>query len=203
MSLIPAVLSVASIFLGLSAAIAQQATNNAAASASSALTNPPVFQGLMADAKGKTVGRLYLGVGFLSSTVTATNVVRQISGTWVMLPVGDFTVGFSTVQPPYITYMYQSLDCTGQAYLNVNGFSPTFVTEPAVGLVMTFPPATAPSIYFAGSPAKMVTIQSYLSTGYPCQLWSTQTNPPNPNYVGPIQVVPVRSLGLTLPFSVK
>jgi hypothetical protein len=49
MSLIRAVVSVVSIFLGLSAAVAQQsgtATNNAAASASSALTNPPVFQWL-------------------------------------------------------------------------------------------------------------------------------------------------------------
>jgi hypothetical protein len=62
MSLIRAVVSVASIFLGLSAAVAQQlgtATNKAAASASSALTNPPVFQGLMVDAKGKTVGRFF------------------------------------------------------------------------------------------------------------------------------------------------
>jgi hypothetical protein len=178
MALSRVVVSVASILLGLSAAPAQQAetaaTNNAATSASRALTNPPAFEGLMVDAKGKTVGRLYLGTGFPSSTVTSTNVVRQISGTWVMLLVGDFTVGFSTVQPPYTSYMYQSVDCTGQAYLNVNGFSATITTEPSIGLVMTFPPATAPSIYFAGSPAKMVTIQSSLSTGYPCQLWSPQ-----------------------------
>jgi hypothetical protein len=49
-----AIASIASIFLCLSAAVAQQPETaaNAAAAASSALTNPPVFQGLMVDAKG-------------------------------------------------------------------------------------------------------------------------------------------------------
>lgn len=58
MSMKRAIATVASIFLGLSGAVAQQPETELAASASSALTNPPVFQGLMVDAKGKTVGRL-------------------------------------------------------------------------------------------------------------------------------------------------
>jgi hypothetical protein len=49
MSLSRAVVSVAAIFLGLSAAVAAE-TNN---------TSPPLFQGLMVDAKGKDVGRVY------------------------------------------------------------------------------------------------------------------------------------------------
>src|ERR1700731_4059358 len=93
MSLIRAVVSIASIFLGLSAAVAQQAgtaTNNAAASASSGLTNPPVFQGLMVDAKGKTVGRYVFSgnaysAGDLGDAFLGGFVVRQINGIWVML----------------------------------------------------------------------------------------------------------------------
>jgi hypothetical protein len=61
MSLNRAVVSVAAIFLGVSAAVAQQPETAPAVSAST-LTNPPVFQGLMVDAKGKTVGRLFIPV---------------------------------------------------------------------------------------------------------------------------------------------
>jgi hypothetical protein len=45
---------IASICLGLSAAVAQQRETTTAATA-----QPPVFQGLMLDAKGKTVGRIF------------------------------------------------------------------------------------------------------------------------------------------------
>jgi hypothetical protein len=124
MSLTRAVVSVAAIFLGLSAAVAQQpetAANNAAAAASSALTNPPVFQGLMVDAKGKTVGRLYPG----GTTRTGGNsVVRQINGVWVLLAVLDLdpTTGFqlAILANNELVYLYQSADCTGQAYFLVN-----------------------------------------------------------------------------------
>jgi hypothetical protein len=96
----------------------------------------------------------------------------------------------------------QSVDCTGQAYLYANPAllgTPGVLTGPAIGVVTAIPPATAPSIYFAGS-LVMVTLQSFRYVGYPCQGWG---NGPNPNYVGPVEVVPVSSLGLTLPFSIK
>jgi hypothetical protein len=79
-------------------------SGNAAASASSALTNPPVFQGLMVDAKGKTVGRLVL-----DNIGSSQFVVRQINGIWVALPVTE--AGFS-IQPQPPLYWYQSADCT-------------------------------------------------------------------------------------------
>jgi hypothetical protein len=200
MSLIRAVVSVVSIFLGLSAAVAQQlgtATNNAAASASSALTNPPVFQGLMVDAKGKTVGRLF--IGYSGGFPTSINVVRQINGIWMTLPVGDFRTGFQISAPTEIVYLYQSIDCTGQTYFFVNQAMFAAVTSPALGIVMEIPPATAPSIYFAGTPM-MVNVNSFRDVGGPCQPWGANSNP---TYVGPVETVPVSSLGLTLPFSIK
>jgi hypothetical protein len=105
--------------LGVSAALAQKPETAPAASASSALTNPPVFQGLMVDAKGKDVGRLFLGFQgpIDGALVTSTNVVRQISKTWVSLQVRDFATGFLIVDPSQsLTYFFQSADCTGQAY---------------------------------------------------------------------------------------
>jgi hypothetical protein len=191
-----AIVFIASI-LGLlvTAAAAQQAETAAAASASSALTNPPVFQGLMLDAKGKTVGRLFLGFGQEGDTIFAstTTVVRQINGIWVLLGVVDFTSGFQVVDPSNtMTYFYQSADCTGQAYLPVKlNYA---ATTPAQGIVI--PPATTPSIYFAGTPA-MVTFQSFRGVGQGCQ-------PGNQAFfAGLLQSVPVSSLGLTLPFGVK
>jgi hypothetical protein len=106
-----AIVSVTSI-LGLlvTAATAQQpaVTGNAPAAA-----QPPLFQGIMVDAKGKTVGRLVINV-------YGTNfVVRQISGIWVELPVADVTTGFQiTDNNNTVYYLYQSVDCAGQAYFS-------------------------------------------------------------------------------------
>jgi hypothetical protein len=102
MLLTRAIASVAAIFLGVSAAVAQQpetAANNAAATASRALTNPPVFEGLMVDAKGKTVGRLfYFSV-----------IVREVNRIWVGVTAN--TTGF--LQQDF-SFLFQSADCTGQ-----------------------------------------------------------------------------------------
>jgi hypothetical protein len=131
--------------------------------------------------------------------------VRQISKIWVVLPVADFTTGFQILllpqQLPF--FFFQSADCTGQAYLFIN---PSVVnpdtgnavpTSPAIGYVATILPATAPSIYFAGSPATLTINSVRSNTG--CNPWSGG----NPNYVGPVQSVPVSSLGLTLPFKIE
>jgi hypothetical protein len=83
--LVRAIVSIASI-LGLlvTAALAQQPA--VTASAPSALTNPPVFQGLMVDAKGKTVGRIYINIFGNGSGVSFNVVIRQIDNIWVALP---------------------------------------------------------------------------------------------------------------------
>jgi hypothetical protein len=196
MSLIRAVVSVVSIFLGLSASVAQQAgtaTNNAAASASSALTNPPVFQGLMVDAKRKTVGRLFpVTVGGFSDLV-----VRQISRVWVTLQV-DVLQGFTVSGD--LDFLYTSADCVGQAYLAVSSNINPTATLPARGYVVTIPPSTQPSIYFAGPPYSNLVINSDRDAfGGGC----TSPSIGAPVFVGPAQNVPVNSLGLTLPFSVE
>jgi hypothetical protein len=114
-----AIVSIAAIFLGLSAAVAQQAetaANSAASSASSALTNPPVFQDLMVDAKGKTVGRLFMSaVGGDVNLPLKFSVVRQISGIWVAITVTDFTTGFLISAPINI------LKSTAFSFLNATG----------------------------------------------------------------------------------
>jgi hypothetical protein len=197
MSLIRAVVSVASIFLGLSAAGAQQlgtATNNAAASASSALTNPPVFQGLMVDAKGKTVGRLVPNI--TSFSMSEYFVVRQISGVWLALPVADLATGFA-LQTKRLEYYYQSSDCTGQAYLPADQTTNSDIL--AFGIIATVPPATQPSIYFAEMPWSKKTFKSALLVPGSCSVGGGEFSA----YVGLPQSLPVSSLGLTLPFSIK
>jgi hypothetical protein len=67
-----------------------------------------LFQGIMVDAKGKTVGR----IGAMAHDGNNT-VIRQINGMWVELAV-DPAAGFP---PATFDYGYQSTDCTGQAYL--------------------------------------------------------------------------------------
>jgi hypothetical protein len=187
MSFSRAAVSVASMFLGLSAAFAQQEATTAA--------QPPEFQGTMVDAKGKTVGRLIIDV-----RGNQNSVVRQINKVWVVLVVPDLATGF--LVNTNISYWYQSSDCTGQAYLAVNPETSAAVTAPAFGNVATIPPATQPAIYFAGAPASVVAIKSLKTTGSP--ICGTVGFPDgNPMYVGLPQSVPVSSLGLTLPFSVK
>jgi hypothetical protein len=167
-----AVLAIGLILFALSAANAQQPEKSA--------TTPPVFQGLMVDAKGKTVGRVLDSNGF---------IVRQISGVWVAIQVLA-VVGFEVKDPGSIAYYFQSADCSGPSYLLVG-------TLPAQGLVMTVPPATQPSIYFPGTPLSLVTFNSVLQSS------GCSTIPSEPIYAGLTQSVPVSSLGLTPPFSVK
>jgi hypothetical protein len=200
MSLNRAVMSAASIFLGLSAALAQQPQTAPAAFASNALTNPPVFQGLMMDAKGKTVGRLFPSFPYIpiggAAELPSNLVVRQISRVWVALQV-DVLQGFTVSVD--LDFLYTSVDCAGQAYLAVSSnFNPTAVL-PARGYVWTIPPATQPSVYFAGPPYSNLVINSDRDAAGGCSSPSFGA----PVFVGPAQSVPVSSLGLTLPFSVE
>jgi hypothetical protein len=187
MSLTRWVVSVASIFLSVAAAVAQQPETTAAAA------QPPLFQGIMVDAKGQTVGRL---IGISSVDL----VVRQISGVWVLLRVRDLAIGFDSEQDA-IPYFYQSTDCAGQAYFPVNQSDDHHVIEPVIGTVGTIAPATAPSIYFAGAPVSVVAAKSVRNAGQSCIAFNP--NSPPSIAVGPAQSVPVSSLGLALPFSVK
>jgi hypothetical protein len=51
-------------------------------------------------------------------------------------------------------FLYQSSDCTGSAYISAGPTSDTSaVIGPTLGHVAMLPPATQPSIYFAGTPA--------------------------------------------------
>jgi len=89
-----------------------------------------------------------------------------------------------------------------------NGHSTArFAPEKPADLGVAVAPATAPSIYFAGTPA-VLSVNSRLvnyspATGFICQGPSNFPPGGNPLYVGPAQNVPVSSLGLTLPFSIK
>jgi hypothetical protein len=210
MSLGRLVLSIASLFLGLSTAVAQQTETKAPAqqTETKAPAGPPLFQGIMVDAKGNTVGRLLFDPTHTNNNTTF--VVRRISGVWVTLRVPDLKTGFdnSPLQPAEhnsINTFYQSADCTGQAYFDLVGFQETGqftdkVTALAYGIVATVPPATSPSIYFAGTPASVLTIQS-IRQGGSCGLWGPIGG--THGYVGPVQNVPLSNLGLTPPFSVK
>jgi hypothetical protein len=163
---------------------------------------------VLVDANGNTVGRLYFTDGNpLGLNGSYQYVLRQINGIWVAIPVTE--TGFQSIGPPPFQYWYQSADCTGQAYLMVNqaifgGPSPG-PSSPAAGYPATLPPANIPSIYFAGTPS-ILTLNSYQNPPVPpfagmCFPW---TNGPSPTvYAGIPQSVPVSSLGLTLPFSVK
>jgi Collagen triple helix repeat (20 copies) len=164
---------------------------------------------LLVDAKGNIVGSIYMtgpNIGF-------NLVVRQINGIWVGLPVADYTAGFATfpaITPGELVRYYQSVDCTGQAYMSVNpaadgsvsnGYGP--VISPALATVITIPPATAPSIYFAGTPSVLTLNSSNNSTTSSNSTCSSLGVGGMTAYVGPIQSVPVSSLGLTLPFSIE
>jgi hypothetical protein len=155
---------------------------------------PPLFQGIIVDAKGKTVGRIYINA---YGPTTVHMVIRQIDGIWVGLPVFDFTSGFAATDPTAFLVLYQSVDCTGQAYALLNQDFHV-AGAPARALVATIPPSTAPYIYFGGTPA-FITINSQRAG----PLGTCTTVPPRSGWAGPIQSVPVSSLGLTLPFSVK
>jgi hypothetical protein len=183
------VIVIASIFMGVSTALAQQPA-----------TKPkpppplPLFQGIMVDAKGKTVGRL----GLLGRDGVNT-VILQLSGTWVEVLVDPLT-GFISSPP---LYFYQTADCTLQVYLSFTLPGAGRMVLPAVAAaVAAIPPATEPSIYFAGTPTLM-TPQSFKQLSDPsgCHVYNGEYGASL--YVGLPQSVPVSSLGLTLPFSVE
>jgi hypothetical protein len=168
------------------------------------VTGPP-GQGatLLVDAKGNTVGRY-----FPSFTIPHVNyVMLQIQVIWVDLPVFDFSVGFQATDPTQAAFGYLSTDCTGQPYMSPiaegglsGGRQPTRKNRASEGVVMTIPPATSPTIYFAGNVVQ-VTLQSFkAASGGPCNPWDGNVNP---NHLGPVQSYPVSSLGFTLPFSIK
>jgi hypothetical protein len=201
--------SIAAIFLALTATVAQGQVQGTVAPGQTQTTTvtPPLFQGIMVDATGKTVGRIYINA-LLSGNLYPNFfnmgfvhlVIRQIDGVWVGLPVTGFTSGFTVASDPTaFSYFYQSIDCTGQAYMSMNGSvnNSNLATAPAVGFVATIPPSTVPYIYFAGTPAWVQISSARYPTGncYPVG--------PQTAWVGPIQSVPVSSLGLTLPFKVK
>jgi hypothetical protein len=152
------------------------------------------------DAKGKTVGRFFPFAHNPSPEgwPPANIVMLQIQGIWVTLPVADLASGFASSQPGDFTFWYQSSDCTGPAYMQVN-MSP--ITAPSVGIVTTIPPATAPSIYYAGSPSQ-ITIQSN-KFGGSCHAGPGVPSGPDEFFVGLAQNYPVSSLGFTLPFSIQ
>jgi hypothetical protein len=176
--------------------------------------DPPLFHSIMVDSKGKTVGAFLFDPNNNSpggqAPGSAAFVVRQINGVWVTLQVGDFNTGFQTVPPSEIAYWYQTTDCKGQAYFFVSQHPTAYMTGPAFGWVATIPPATMPSIYFAGSPAQVVVTKSYQCAGdIGCPVYGggpgCQVYPGGggPNNVGPVQIVPLNNLGLIPPFSIK
>jgi hypothetical protein len=129
-------------------------------------------------------------------------VVRQISGVWVTLTI-DVIKGITPAvdandTPIPLTFLYTSLGCTGTAYLAANQGRLAQTVLPVIGAVFTLPPSTQPSIYFAGSPSSLLTFNSFQDVGGACTSW-----PGNAVFAGPAQSVPVSSLDLTLPFSVK
>jgi hypothetical protein len=181
---------IASICLGLTAAAAQQREVSTAATAKS----PPLFEGIVVDAKKKTVGSFMIApfaIPFLNY------VVRQFSGAWVVLRI-EPVAGFLLTDPGDIEYWYTSSDCSGQTYLQVGHVQEGQSNFVAMGLTSIIPPSTQPSIYFAGLPWASLASNSTRTPGSPCH-----SGPQGDVYAGPLQSVPVSSLGLTLPFSVK
>jgi hypothetical protein len=163
---------------------------NTVAEANANAAAPPLFQGIVVDADGKTVGRL----GAIGHEGYNT-VIRQIGEIWVELQL-DIVSGFV---PKGFNYWYQSSDCSGQAYLMVNSSAGGSVLAlPAQGAVALVPPATEPSVYFAGTPS-LLTIKSYRpATSSFCSTYGNF-----PQYFGLPQSVPLSSFGIAPPFSVK
>jgi hypothetical protein len=103
-------------------------------------------------------------------------------------------------------YLYQSADCTGQAYLSLTGLGGgRSIIAPEIGHISMAPPVTVPTIYFAGQPASVLNIKSgqfpLAAPGTPCQTMGGANG--FPIAVGLPQSVPVSDLGLTPPFHVK
>jgi hypothetical protein len=166
------------------------AQNTVAEANANAAAAPPLFQGIVVDANGKTVGRL----GAIGHEGYNT-VIRQIEGIWVELQL-DMVSGFV---PKGFNYWYQSSDCSGQAYLMVNSSAGGSVLAlPAQGAVALVSPATEPSVYFAGTPS-LLTIKSYRpATSSFCSTYGNF-----PQYFGLPQSVPLSSFAIAPPFSIK
>jgi hypothetical protein len=162
---------------------------------------------VLVDANGKTVGQIYFNLfgnpqldnnGLGGGDGGFNVVLLQISGMWMALPVADPASGFASIPADGFNVFYQSTDCTGQPLLFVNSNKGGTITGPVLGNVVTIPPATAPSIYFAGTPTSLATIAS-VRHGSTCQ-----TNLGTPvGYVGPIQSSPLSNLGFTPPFNIQ
>jgi hypothetical protein len=131
------------------------------------------------DVNGKTVGVLL--------EPNAATVGRQIGGVWVAITFN--WQGFGPDQS--VIFYYQSQDCTGPRYMDA-------ASVPVRGIFST--DQSPPSIYFPGAPVSQVTVNS--TNGGPntnCGRFpGPQTFP-----LGLAQSVPISSLGLTPPFSVK
>jgi hypothetical protein len=171
MSLSRTVLSVASIFLGLSAAAAQQPTTAA---------QQPLFQGIVVDAKGKTVGRL----------LDRGSVVRTVSGFWVALDVLPSGFYISNGQPPYY---FQSADCTGPQYMDAGSLPP-------YGAVISIPFFSQPTLIFPGT---SVTLSIASTSGGGSAPGCSPVNPPQSLRVGAVQSFEVNSWGFVPPFSAR
>jgi hypothetical protein len=151
---------------------------------------PPLFQGIVVDANGKTVGRL----GAIGHEGYNT-VIRQINGIWIELQL-DMVSGFV---PKGFNYWYQSSDCSGQPFLMVNSSAGgSALALPAQGALAVVSPAAEPAIYFAGTPS-LLTIKSYRSASSSfCSAYGNF-----PQYFGLPQSVPLSSFGIAPPFSIK
>jgi len=180
----------------------------------------PLFQGVMVDAKGKTVGRFYpppaLQLFYQSNPVEISwfpQVVRQINGIWVSLTV-DAQNGFFNALNQSVIAVFPADNCIPPAYFptgpfiipafnNIIALSPNFPGT-VQGVPFTVPGVSSPSIYFAGTPISESGIQSYRTSDNSCISLISYPGPgPLPMSIGPVQSVPVSSFGLTLPFSVQ
>jgi hypothetical protein len=119
---------------------------------------------------------------------------------FLRLGVTDLGTPFQPITPNAVTYFYQTVDCTGQAYFAATD-STAAITGLVIGVVSQVPPVTSPLIYFAGSPVSVLPLYSQRSP--PNGNCSPFIQPPVSIAVGPVQSVPVSSLGLTPPFSIQ
>jgi hypothetical protein len=156
-----------------------------------AFARSPLFQGIVLDAKGKTVGRLAATAGSTGQCV----VVRKIGGVWVGLPIYALSTGLTTGDG-FLPYMYQSADCTGEPYFPRDLYSGYDILS--VAFIGVFSPATEPTITFAGTPVSLLNIKSlrYLQSAPapPCQTVGGANGAPR--YVGLPQTIPLSSLRL-------
>jgi hypothetical protein len=149
---------------------------------------PGPDQGVVVDANGKFVGAL------LSQNV----VTLKLNGIWVALGVtaSGFPVAGTITS---VHFYYPTSDCSGPSYINID--------LPRTALTVQSPqpipvPTPVPTILFAGNPVQNLHILSYVpynGNNVVC----TAASPNTYILVGPTQGIPLSSLGLTPPFTVK